>query len=78
MFSQSDINVLSHGISGKDTFERVSGLPMVHRQSYDIVVMATDEVGACVVGGSTFRVDITPPTQGVLGVGQDLTDKVRS
>ena len=70
--------MLSSGISGKDTFERVSELPMEHRTSYDIIVAATDEVGACAVGGATFTVEITPPTEGILGVGKDLTDKVRA
>ena len=69
--------MLSSGISGKDTFERVSELPMVQSTSYDIIVVATDEVGACAVGGATFTVDITPPTEGILGVGEYLTDKVR-
>ena len=62
----------------KDTFLRVDDLNMEQSKSYSVVVTATDEMDSCTVMSSLFTVDNTPPTPGVVGVGQNLTDKVRT
>ena len=49
---------------------------MVHHNAYAVRVMATDEVGACAFAEGDFKVDVTAPLVGVLGVGKNLTDKV--
>ena len=67
---------LSHGVVGKDTFVRIDDLKMAHGDSYFLVIMATDEVGECNTAQSFFTVDVTKPTEGVVGVGRNLTNKV--
>ena len=51
---------------------------MKQSKSYRVIVTATDEMDSCTVKSSLFTVDNTPPTPGVVGVGEDLTDKVRT
>jgi len=68
--------MLRSGFVGKDTFVRLDGLSMAHDNRYMIRVMATDEVGACAFADGDFKVDVTAPLVGVLGVGKNLTDKV--
>lgn len=69
---------IMHKLEGvdKDTCLRVDDLNMKQSESYKVIVTATDEMDNCAVREATFEVDETPPTQGVVGVGNELNDKV--
>ena len=60
----------------KDTCLRVDNLNMKQSESYKVIVTATDEMDNCAVREATFEVDETPPTLGVVGVGNELDDTV--
>ncbi|XP_070573717.1 uncharacterized protein [Ptychodera flava] len=54
---------------GKDTMVEVTGLHLNHKETYSVVVMATDESGQCSMSVEDFTVDLTPPIEGSVQVG---------
>ncbi|XP_070573759.1 uncharacterized protein [Ptychodera flava] len=47
----------------------VTGLHLNHKDTYSVVVMATDESGQCSMTVEDFTVDLTPPTKGNVQIG---------
>ncbi|XP_070573546.1 uncharacterized protein [Ptychodera flava] len=54
---------------GKDTMVEQTGLNLKDKETYTVVVMATDESGHCSLASSDFTVDETPPDAGRLKIG---------
>ena len=57
---------------GLTTFQQLSGLPTTQGNHYTVFVLALDESGSCALVSRGFGVDITPPTEGKLGIGPDF------
>ena len=61
---------------GLDTFIQLSNLSLDQGGSYTAFVVALDQSGTCAMIGQGFGADMTPPTEGKIGIGPDL-DLVR-
>ena len=55
----------------KNTAVEQTSLSLTQFHTYMVMVMATDEAGACGIITAETTVDITPPTEGHLGVGPE-------
>ena len=56
-------------LAGMDTVVELTGLNLSQGQDYHIVVVAMDQSGECTLSVKKFTVDITPPIEGRLYVG---------
>ena len=54
-----------------DTFAKQGGLNLMQGESYQVVVIATNEAGGCVDASAIVKVDTTAPQDGQIYVGPD-------
>ncbi|XP_070573761.1 uncharacterized protein [Ptychodera flava] len=66
---ESEFDVYPWTNVGKDTMVEVTGLHLNHKDTYSVVVMATDESGQCSLSVEDFTVDLTPPIEGSVQIG---------
>ncbi|XP_072034301.1 uncharacterized protein [Amphiura filiformis] len=63
------LNVLPLQLTNLDTYKRVTGLRLKQLESYSIIVIGYDEAGECNSTSTTFTVDDTPPSVGLIRAG---------